>query len=193
MSGQDEAGQRALATLVTLPPAEQLVSPLDYVLAEHIRQRALCWLLDYIASDEARTQNCVIAVTRFLRNDLNLHVADEEEDLFPLLRRRAEPDDRIDDVLRQLSREHTASACDTTTILAGLSRIDAEGCFSETFRALLHSFAAVEWRHLTVENAIVLPLARVRLTTDDLNVLGHRMAIRRSIDFTELRHAIRSA
>jgi hypothetical protein len=45
--------------------------------------------------------------------------------------------------------------------------------------AAVTAFAAQERRHLIVENAIVLPLARVRLTPQDLETLRRRMLQRR--------------
>lgn len=182
MKKQDEARRMALATLAASPPAEQLISPLDFIVAEHFRQRTLCWTIGRIAEAEERDQECVGAVLRFLREDLEPHVIDEEEDLFPLLRRRAEPEDRIEDVLGRLSREHAAARTDAAAIVAGLSR-PGTGRFSEALRDLLNRFGANERRHLIVENAIVLPLARARLKADDLRSLGRRMAARRGVDF----------
>ena len=46
---------------------------------------------------------------------------------------------------------------------------------------LLARFAANERQHLIVENAIVLPLARARLSEDDKQKLGMRMAARRGL------------
>lgn len=190
MNKQEEARRMALATLAEAPPAEQLTSPLDYIFAEHLRQRTLCWMIDRIADDRQRDEACVAAVTRFLNVDFGSHVVDEEEDLFPLLRRRAEPEDRIDEVLGALSQEHAADKLDAKAILENLDEATAGERFTKAFRALLHRFAANERRHLIVENAIVLPLARVRLTVDDLRNLGRRMAARRGIDFPGLSHAV---
>jgi iron-sulfur cluster repair protein YtfE (RIC family) len=86
---QEEARHMALATLAAPPPAEHLASPLDYIFAEHFRQRTLCWMIDRIADERERDEECISAVLRFLREDFGAHIIDEEEDLFPLLRRRA--------------------------------------------------------------------------------------------------------
>jgi iron-sulfur cluster repair protein YtfE (RIC family) len=187
---QEEARHMALAALAAAPPAEQLASPLDYIFAEHFRHRTLCWMIDRIADEKERDEECIAAVLRFLREDFGPHVIDEEEDLFPLLRRRAEPEDRIDEVLGALSQEHAADKLDANAILEDLDEAKAGKRFTKAFRALLHRFAVNERRHLIVENAIVLPLARVRLTVDDLRNLGRRMAARRGIDFLGLSHAV---
>ena len=44
--------------------------------------------------------------------------------------------------------------------------------------------------HLTLENAIVLPLARIRLTADDLRNLAQRMSARRGIKLQEPGNAV---
>jgi len=187
---QDEARYMALSTLAAPPPAAQLASPLDYVFAEHFRQRTLCWVIDRIADAEERDEECIGAVLRFLREEFGAHVLDEEEDLFPLLRRRAEPDDRIEEVLGELSQEHAADKLDAEAIVEGLFAATGRRRFTKAFRGLLHRFAANERRHLIVENAIVLPLARVRLTIDDLRNLGRRMAARRGIDYPGTTYAV---
>ncbi|GAB4349113.1 MAG: hypothetical protein Kow0026_04250 [Oricola sp.] len=182
MNGKGEARDLALSVLAEQPSAGQFAEPIDYLFAEHFRQRTLCAVIDVIADDTRCDAECIAAVLRFLREDFGPHVLDEEEDLFPLLRRRAEPEDRIEEVLGELSQEHAADKRDVGTIVEGLSRSESGRAPSPSLRKLLHRFAANERHHLTVENAIVLPLARVRLTADDKRVLGRRMAARRGIE-----------
>ncbi len=180
----------ALATLAARPPVEQLASPLDYIFAEHFRHRVLCWMIDRIAEGSAFDEECIAAVLRFLREDFGLHVVDEEEDLFPLLRRRAEPQDRLNDVLGELSEEHATDRLDATAIVDQLSHTWSGKRLTRALRDLLRRFASNERRHLIVENAIVLPMARGRLTIDDLRNLGRRMAARRGIDYRKLSDAV---
>ncbi len=193
MTKKKEADALALETLKKGPPASQLTEPLDYIFAEHFRQRVLCNVLDCIADQTSFSRSKAAAVARFLKLDFATHIVDEEEDLFPMLRRRAEPEDRIEVVIGRLSQEHSADKLDADEITKGLSAALADRKrrqVSTAFSKLLHRFAANERHHLTVENAIVLPLARVRLTADDLRNLGHRMASRRGINFQELSNAI---
>lgn len=193
MNKRQEARAMAIEALETMPPASQLLSPLDYIFADHFRQRVLCRVLDDIADDHARDRPLVQAALQFLRSEFAPHVIDEEEDLFPLLRRRAEADDRIEEVLGELSQEHAADKQDADRIMDGLAQAlqaDDGTALDEDFRALLHRFAANERRHLIVENAIVMPLARARLTKDDLRSLGRRMAARRGLDYPETDDAV---
>ncbi|MCR9135244.1 MAG: hemerythrin domain-containing protein [Alphaproteobacteria bacterium] len=193
MNKRQEARAMAIDTLETMPPVSQLLSPLDYIFADHFRQRVLCRVLDDIADDQAGDKPLVLAALQFLRSEFAPHVIDEEEDLFPLLRRRAEPDDRIEEVLGDLSQEHAADKLDADRIMVGLEQAHqaaGDSGMNDEFRALLHRFAANERRHLIVENAIVMPLARARLTKGDLRSLGRRMAARRGLDFPENNDAV---
>ncbi len=112
MSVEEESEVLALEALSKAPAASQLAEPLDYIFAEHFRQRVLCNALDEIADQERPDHQLIKAVLRFLRVDFAPHMQDEEHDLFPLLRKRAEPEDRVDDVIGQLTQEHAADRLD---------------------------------------------------------------------------------
>jgi len=193
MKKQEEKEVLALEALGKAPPSSQLAEPLDYIFAEHFRQRVLCNVLDEIADQERLDRQMTEAVLRFLRVDFAPHILDEEQDLFPMLRRRAEPDDRIDDVIGQLNQEHAADRLDAKLITEGLAKAlagKAATGVASSLAKLLHRFAENERNHLTLENAIVLPLARIRLTADDLRNLSQRMAARRGINLQELGDAV---
>lgn len=185
--------QRALAikALQEGPPASLFLEPVEYIFAEHFRQRSLCSVLEQIADQDPADIEMAKAAQSFLKADFGLHVIDEEEDLFPLLRRRATPEDQIQDVLGQLSQDHALDQFDAETIVEVLDRFITDGtgaCTAqeaERFRA----FAKNEKRHLICENAIVLPLARIRLTPSDMRSFGRRMAARRGIELQDLSDA----
>jgi len=67
-------------------------------------------------------------------------------------------------------------------VLTLLARISDGAELSGDDCALLTNYANQARRHLILENAIVLPLARVRLTDDDLDTLRLRMMQRRGLD-----------
>lgn len=189
MTKRQEARKMALEALQTMPPASLLHTPLEFIFADHFRQRVLCGILDEMADTGFADRKMTEAVLAFLTSDFGTHVIDEEEDLFPLLRRRAQPEDRIEDVLGELSEEHAADKTDAQEIIDILHRAlesDERSIPPPYTASLLHRFAANERRHLIVENAIVMPLAKVRLSADDLRNLGRRMAARRGTDFPEV-------
>ncbi len=188
MKKQEESEVLALEALSNAPPSSQFAEPLDYIFAEHFRQRVLCNMLDEIADQERPDRQAIEAVLRYLRVDFAPHMQDEEHDLFPMLRRRAEPEDRIDDVIGQLTQEHAADRLDAKLITEGLAKALAgktETGQASALAKLLHRFAENERNHLTLENAIILPLARIRLTDDDIRNLAHRMAARRGVKLQE--------
>ena len=180
-----------LEVLSHAPAQSQFAEPLDYIFNEHFRQRVLCNVLELIANGGRPDRKLVAASIKFLLNDLAPHIQDEEQDLFPLLRRRAKPDDRVSELIDQLSEEHAADKLDVQDIIDGLQALLRRTVkVQASFARLLKRFVANERHHLTVENAIILPLARLRLTREDLWSLGHRMAQRRGQVYPEQGNAV---
>lgn len=185
MNKRDEARKMALEALNDAPPIHLLAHPLEYIFADHFRQRVLCSILDQIFDAETLDRALTQAAEQFLTKDMKHHIADEEENLFPILRLRAEPDDQIDDVLDQLCEEHKSDYIDAKQIVSELSLLlDGTNKYPISSAAIqmVHRFTANERHHLIVENAIVMPLAKVRFTSDDLNKMAREMAIRRGVD-----------
>ncbi|MEP0942750.1 MAG: hemerythrin domain-containing protein [Rhizobiaceae bacterium] len=184
MLKQAEARRMALKELSTPTPINLFANPVEYLVAVHYRLRALCQLLDEVAMAATFEEAALEVIIWFLQTEMPPHILDEEEDLFPLLRRRAEPEDEIHTLLGQLSMEHTAGELDAALIVVLLEKLKSSSDNSEINEdtvQLLNRFAANERQHLIVENAIVLPLARVRLTDIDQQQLGQKMAARRGV------------
>lgn len=164
-------------------PARLIRTPLDFILADHLRHRVLCHLCDLLAAGEAYDRAIAGEVADHIETALSVHIVDEEQDLFPLLRQRAKPEDNIDAVLDRLSEEHDADELHGGKIVAGLRRLiaDPDKPMPKALRRTLRAFASNERRHLALENAIVMPLARVRLSVKDLESLAGAMAARRGL------------
>ncbi len=157
--------------------------PLAFLAEEHLRQRRVCAHLDALAMTDAGDPALAAEALSHLEREMPIHMMDEEDDLFPLLRRRAEPDDEIEPTLSRLDRDHAKGRLLTGEALPCLSRMAAGGAgATPDERSALMRLAAHERRHLIVENAIILPLARVRLTESDLRTLALRMAARRGVN-----------
>jgi iron-sulfur cluster repair protein YtfE (RIC family) len=120
---------------------------------------------------------------RFLASELPLHWADEEQDLFPILRRLAMPEDGLAEVLARLSEDHAMNQELVRTINCGLSTIlDADHDPIPLERWLcgqILTYTATEARHLAIENAVVLAIAGVRLRKAELHGLSAAMKARR--------------
>lgn len=177
------AKSRVGASLTATPPVETFAEPLDAMLAEHYRQRAMCDLLDHLAADLSAPQSVDLARTilGYLREQLPLHVLDEERDLFQLLRDRTLAAEAIEEAFAQLRREHVEDECVSSVVIVGLERIAAAGELEdpEEFANAAKAFAEAQRRHVAFENSSILPLARTRLTRQDLRRLSRRMAARR--------------
>ena len=156
--------------------------PIAFIAQEHLRQRSICAGLDVLARQDQPDLAQAEAILCHTRDELPVHVLDEEEDFFPLLRRRAAPEDEIEKTLSRLADDHARGeelAMQAVKVLESL--IDGATPLTEADAAVLTNYAAHERLHLIVENAIILPLARVRLNKSDREKLASRMAARRGL------------
>jgi hemerythrin-like domain-containing protein len=171
------------ASLTTTPGLETFAEPLDALLAEHFRQRAMCDLLDRLAEDPSGQRSCELARTilTYLREQLPLHVLDEERDLFQMLRDRTLAAEAIEEAFAQLRREHAEDERVAMLVKSGLEQLAAgrQPEHAEEFSSAARAFAEAQRRHVAFENSSILPLARTRLTAKDLARLARRMAARR--------------
>jgi hemerythrin-like domain-containing protein len=166
-------------------PLALLHKPLDYILADHLRQRVLCVLCEQIADADRIDVDIVHEIVDYLKSDMVVHVIDEEQDLFPLIRRRAEPEDDIEPALGQLSGDHAAEERIASAIVEKLEHaiVQPAQSISDDLRTALRQFAQSERQHLALEKATVMPLAKIRLNQRDLRDLAARMAARRGVLF----------
>ena len=158
------------------------VDALEFILFEHLRHRQMCKALERLAAAPEFDPEHIARLADFIRFDLTLHVIDEEEDFFPLLRERCLPEDGIETVLDQMTKEHAEDKSLSERVRDVLTRCLIERkppCALADGAEVLRSFAQHEKRHMVLENAVVIPLARRRLTAKDLAVLGERFAARR--------------
>lgn len=191
------AAARGGPLIEALDPA-LLRDPIEYLVADHYRQRAVLNLVDTLArgrTTPAIRRRIAIEVTTFMRVDLARHVADEEQDVFPLLRRRvAEGDDAIG-ILEQLRLEHEADERAGRGLVEGLAlaveRPNAE--LPVGLKVVAHGFVEGQRRHLAWENAIIIPILRRCLTAADVVELARRMARRRGISLGPARRTAAGA
>lgn len=178
-------GERTSENLRIEPlPPELVHEPLNWLFAEHYRHRQLCQLIERVGNATVLLRDEAREILDFLRQDMPLHIIDEEDDLFPLLRRRCQPADELDAVLGALSAEHRDDLEQARALTAGLERALEDGQppgRDRDARRLFTEFALRERRHIALENAVVLPIARLRLTPADLRSLSIRLAARRGV------------
>ena len=169
----------------TDPPSFALLDePLAYILAAHLRQRAVCAVLRRFATDRIAGRTEADRMIAFLTGDLRLHHEDEDLDLYPALRRRALPADGLGVTLARLGEEHRQGAAVADFIAEVLSARPADDIVHIDAAAgqAMQAYAASEVRHLALENGVVLALARIRLTRPDLRAISRGMKARRGVE-----------
>jgi hemerythrin-like domain-containing protein len=164
---------------------ELFLRPLSFLRLEHRRQLEISdWLIEV-----ANNQKLELLFPKaepllvFLRDEVPVHHRDEEENLFPMLRRRCRPEDQVETILAELNQDHAVERFLRLHIIMELAVISKGGELESPWRLFsdLLCFAEGQKRHLVWENKVVLPLADRRLIKEDLLTLGCNMALRRGI------------
>lgn len=160
-------------------PSPLARNPLDMIASAHAVQVQMCDAMERIADglpDEVDRRLCA-QVASCLQFDLPLHHHDEEEALFPLLQKRAKPEDGLDQILAHLAAEHSSDNDFASEIAEALETLGQGGrpANPEMLGYMLRGFFERYRRHVHWENQLVMPLARLRLTSDDLDQLQARM------------------
>lgn len=165
-------------TAIDSPPAALIGSPLEFLFAEHLRQRQFAKLINLIA-DGVINRRTIVSAIKFVENDLARHILDEEVSFFPLLRPQCDPEDRIDSLLSLLADEHREDEAASENVLQILHLLATGGPPSEADSERLRAFADHLKRHLALENGVLLPLARGRMTAESLRLLSQSISMRR--------------
>lgn len=164
---------------------EDFKRPITVIETDHAIQLAICDVLDRIIQNprHGAGEQEIKTMREYLCTHLPLHIADEEEDLFPLLRQCASADDELEQILGQLHREHHMDQRLDDDLCRDLKCLIDGNAFADPVRFLMTAFAFGETqrRHLAWENAVVVSRARKYLTKADQAELGRRMAKRRGI------------
>lgn len=167
-----------------LPSAPSLDEPLEILEACHGRiesqLQTLARLLDHLPQQGADTQarQAASAVLRYFNTAGNNHHADEEENLFPLLRLRAGNEPRTAALIAELLHDHAQMTATRSIVLAQLERV-AGGDPKALMRSDVESMSAIYRAHIAHENTELLPLAARALTPEDVRQLSRAMTARR--------------
>lgn len=161
-----------------------MIDPIAWLFAEHGRHRETCDELAQVAAAAVTSPARLRWLAAALARDTALHVADEADDLFPRLRARMEPDDEIARVLGILIADHAAETVAVRDLHADLCAAADAGAGPAAWPGLaaqIGQFIARKRRHIALVNAVLLPIARLRLTPDDQRDLARTMAARRAL------------
>jgi len=164
-------------------PIALLDQPLDYIFADHFRQRCVIGALRRFVADGCAPRAEADQVVAHFERDIVLHHQDEESDVFPAVRRRALPSDNLGAILASLTEDHRHAGAMTETIVEALSAHIADDPvkIKRGDREVMMAYARSEQRHLAIENGIVLVIARKRLTEPDLSAMSRSMKARRGV------------
>lgn len=180
-----ESERHSTAARGATTPNSPLENPLDFIAEDHMREREVCALVDKLVSARPIKAKEKQMILSFLTDRLPQHLADEEIDLFPLMLKRCDPEEDIRSVIDKLESDHLHAIADAPAIAALIEASRPEETpFSEVSRAQMADFAKHARRHLIVENAIILPIARARLTKEDLKTMRSHMLQRRGLNRT---------
>lgn len=174
--------------MLLLDAAPDFNDPLALLGACHRRIEAFCTVLlrlpshlrEHGADEEA--QRAALRVLRYFDSAGRDHHRDEDEDLFPLLQRRAAErgEHAVADVLRDLDAEHRAMERTWNDLAPGLRTI-CDGRQPHEDELPIKPFTYLYRRHIEVEEDRVLRFAREVLGDGDLAALGRAMARRRGV------------
>lgn len=169
------------------PIPDNLVrEPIEYLFADHVRQRSLCRLLKSLAEGVDTTVEFGFAdILAYLEREHSIHMADEAEELFPRLRARFKTDNELLALLKRLEAEHERDAVLGLQIADGLRELagNPRPNLTDSLRTSIRAFVSGVTAHLLTEDANVLPLARSALDNAELEQMGRAMARRRGIDY----------
>lgn len=157
-------------------------NPLDLIEHDHARHAGLCDMLEEIADDlpdNVDRRRCRDAA-HMLKHDLPLHHRDEEEGLFPLLRRHA-TSGKLGHIMSRLESEHSADEGFADELIESLEGLAETGRppNAEALGYMLRGFFESYRRHIHWENELLLPLAREALGESDLEELSRVMSVHR--------------
>lgn len=184
MKGQPSSRTRQVRRGDGLSPtdASLLATPLDFLSEDHLRERQVCSMIDRLALSGSFDHSAASTVLRFVNEELNAHMRDDAEDLFPMLARRCPVEDGIGRVIARICTDLDEATRLLPGLQAALARcLDTGSDLASGDRQLLTRFAGHVRRHLAAENAILLPIARARLTRRDLLRLSRQMRARRGL------------
>jgi hemerythrin-like domain-containing protein len=166
-------------------------APVEMWLACHERVKRFAALIirleshvDRVGADD-EAQRSAASIRRYFNEAAPRHHEDEEVDLFPLLRERSGAAEQPAlDALERIEAEHLAMAEVWRRIDVTLARISA-GEPARLDPEVIAQFASGYDQHIDIEERVVLPALRRRLSAADWSSVGRSMAERRGLEWSD--------
>ncbi len=162
--------------------APTFATPLEMLRACHGRILDQCNTLKILQQHlgvngcDAQAQQAAQAILRYFDTAGQYHHQDEEIDLFPLL--LVSSSSAANDLVRHLLGDHQVMN-DAWLLLRPRLQDITQGIATPLEARLVADFSAAYARHITLENAQLLPFAAKLLDERQLSELGEKMARRR--------------
>jgi hemerythrin-like domain-containing protein len=172
-------------------PENLFRAPIDYLIADHARIRAMCDGLDLLArGTEQDADPAAAALTaEFLERDLPSHFRDEEQVLAPQLRRSwpAGGQAVLERDLQRLQEQHRHDTALRLRLLPMLRQLATGALAAEDkeFGARCAAFTVSLRRNLAWEEETILKAAQRHLAASDLNLVGRAMSAAHGVAFPE--------
>lgn len=166
--------------------------PIGLLKSCHLRIEQRCALLSRIiehmakhGADQQAKQACA-QVLHYFNTSGPQHHADEEEDLFPALLRRAAPAQRrkFQALIDGLSSDHAKMTAAWAALRGNLEAIQS-GATAELDAQLVDRFQTLYLAHIQYEEAQAFASAATCLSAEDLERIGRNMAARRNVIFPD--------
>lgn len=164
--------------------------PLEMLHACHGKILRLCDTLQKLAAHlpgngcDQQARQAAQGILRYFDSAGKFHHEDEEQDLFPALRLSAGQDrEKFETLLERLLAEHVVMLAAWDALRPALVQL-ADGRNVPLPESLIEQFTASHTRHISLEEAELLPLAARLLSPQQTIRIGQRMAERRGARFT---------
>jgi hemerythrin-like domain-containing protein len=146
--------------------------------------QAVAELIQSPLTDESRAT--LESALRYFRDSAPKHTADEEESLFPRLRQLQDPE--IETALKTLDAlegdHRKAEALHAEVDALGIQCLEKQ-CLAATeaarFRRAVSDLASIYRQHIRVEDDIVFPAAKRKLSSPQSSAIADEMANRRNL------------
>lgn len=160
-----------------------MADPLEFIAEDHMRVKTVAETMMRIASGSEPEQSDMREATTFLTHELPLFIHDEDDDLLVLLEKRVKADDSFGQLKKDLESIHEAIEAEGKDVIARLKSAQTDDAALSLYdRSKIETLATRLRQDMITENAKLLPLARDRLTGDDIATLRSNMVQRRIKD-----------
>lgn len=160
-----------------------LEDPLEFLADDHMRSKTVCETMRRVVSAVTPDRSDLLEVQTFLQHELPLLLHDEDDDLCLIMRERALASDDFDKLAQRITILHAEIDTKRLGVLETINvRLNDGMPLTAVDRVELTDLEVKLRKDMIMENARLLPLARLRLTAEDISTLRGLMLRRHIAD-----------